>query len=72
MVKNVSCGRCFNTHLNKKKSKCDCHFDRALTDDEAKEVEAAVNKVIAAKLCITDEMVSFEEANQPYPSSRRN
>jgi alanyl-tRNA synthetase len=66
MVKKVSCGRCFSAHVNKKKSKCDYHFDRALADDEAKEVETAVNKVISANLCVTDEMVSFEEANQNF------
>ncbi len=70
MVRMFSCARCFSAHLNKKKSKCDYHFDRALTDDEAKEVEAAVNKVISANLRVTDEMVSFEEANQNFNLSR--
>jgi alanyl-tRNA synthetase len=65
-----SCERCFSAHVNKKKSKCDYHFDRALTDDEAKEVETAVNKAIAANLCVTEEMVSFEEANQNFNLTR--
>jgi alanyl-tRNA synthetase len=56
--------------VNKKKSKCDYHFDRALTDDEAKEVETAVNKAISANLCVTEEMVSFEEANQNFNLTR--
>jgi len=67
MVKKFSCGRCFSAHVNKKKSKCDYNnFDRALTDDEVKEVETAVNKAISANLCVTEEMVSFEEANQNF------
>jgi Ser-tRNA(Ala) deacylase AlaX len=70
MVRIFSCGRCFSAHVNKKKSKCDYHFDRALTDDEAKEVETAVNKAISANLCVTEEMVSFEEANQNFNLTR--
>jgi alanyl-tRNA synthetase len=70
MVRIFSCGRCFSAHVNTKKSKCDYHFDRALTDDEAKEVETAVNKAISANLCVTEEMVSFEEANQNFNLTR--
>ncbi len=71
MVKKFSCGRCFSAHVNKKKSKCDYNnFDRALTDDEAKEVETAVNKAISANLCVTEEMVFFEEANQNFNLTR--
>lgn len=70
MIQKFSCGRCFSAHVNKKKSKCDYHFDRALTDYEAKEVETAVNKAIAANLCVTEEMVSFEEANQNFNLTR--
>jgi Ser-tRNA(Ala) deacylase AlaX len=70
MVRMFNCARCFSAHVNKKKSKCDYHFDRALTDDEAKEVETAVNKAISANLCVTEEMVSFEEANQNFNLTR--
>ena len=71
MVKKFSCGRCFSAHVNKKKSKCDYNnFDRALTDDEVKEVETAVNKAISANLSVTEEMVSFEEANQNFNLTR--
>ncbi|MGB3225574.1 MAG: hypothetical protein WBB23_22485 [Desulforhopalus sp.] len=70
MVKKFSCGRCFSAHVNKKKSKCDYHFDRALTDAEAKEVETAVNKAISAKLSVTEEIVSIEEANQNFNLTR--
>jgi len=71
MVKKFSCGRCFSAHVNKKKSKCDYNnFDRALTHDEVKEVETAVNKAISANLSVTEEMVSFEEANQNFNLTR--
>lgn len=70
MVRKFDCGRCFSAHVNKKKSKCDYHFDRALTDDEVKEVEAAVNKAISADLDVTEEMVSLEEADRDFNLTR--
>lgn len=70
MVRKFNCGRCFSAHVNKKKSKCDYHFDRALTDDEAKEVEAAVNEAISANLEVTEEMISLEEATRNFNLTR--
>ncbi|MBU0944188.1 MAG: hypothetical protein KJ804_19905 [Proteobacteria bacterium] len=70
MVRKFDCGRCFSAHVNKKKSKCDYHFDRALTDDEANEVEAEVNRVISANLAVTEEIVSLEEAARNFNLTR--
>ncbi len=70
MVRKFACGRCFSAHVNKKKSKCDYHFDRALTEDEANEVEAAVNSTISANLDVIEEMVSLEEATRNYNLTR--
>lgn len=70
MVRKFDCGRCFSAHVNKKKSKCDYHFDRALTDDEVKEVETAVNKAISAHLDITEEIVSLEQADRDFNLTR--
>jgi Ser-tRNA(Ala) deacylase AlaX len=70
MVRKFNCGRCFSAHVNKKKSKCDYHFARALTDDEAREVEAEVNEAISAKLEVTEEMVDIEEANRNFNLAR--
>ena len=70
MVRKFSCGRCFSAHLNKKKSKCDYHFDKALTDDEVKEVEVAVNKIISANLDVTEEMVSLDKAERNFNLTR--
>jgi misacylated tRNA(Ala) deacylase len=52
--------------MNKKKSKCDDHFDRSLTDNEVKEVEAAVNKAISANMDVTEAMVSKEVADRNF------
>lgn len=70
MVRKFDCGRCFSAHVNKKKSKCDYHFDRELTDVEAKEIEAAVNETISADLAVTEEMVSLDQATQLYNLTR--
>lgn len=70
MVRKFDCGRCFSAHVNKKKSKCDYHFDRALTDDEAQEVERAVNEAIMAKLDVTEKIISLAEAQQDFNITR--
>ena len=70
MVRKFDCGRCFSAHVNKKKSKCDYHFGRALTDDEAREVEAEVNRAISANLVVTEEVISLEEADQKFNITR--
>jgi len=38
MVRMFSCGRCFRAHIEKKKSKCDYHFDRPLTEQEMRQI----------------------------------
>ena len=70
MVRKFDCGRCFSAHVNKKKSKCDYHFGRALTDDEAGEVEVEVNRAISANLLVTEEVLSPEEAKQKFNITR--
>ncbi len=62
MVRRFSCGRCFSAHINSKKSKCDYHFDRALTPAEIAAVEAEVNDVIEADLPVRIEEMEKEEA----------
>jgi len=70
MVRKFNCERCFSAHVNKKKSKCDYHFDRALTDDETKGIEDLVNQTISANMQITAEMVSLEEARRNFNLTR--
>ncbi|MFT5701357.1 MAG: misacylated tRNA(Ala) deacylase [Desulforhopalus sp.] len=70
MVRKFNCGRCFSAHMNKKKSKCDYHFDRDLTDNEVKEVETAVNEAILSNQDVTEEMISLAKADQNFNLSR--
>jgi len=70
MVRKFDCGRCFSAHVNKKKSKCDYHFNRALTDSEVLEIEKAVNEAISAHLTVTEGMVSLAEAERDFNLTR--
>lgn len=70
MVRMFSCGRCFSAHIEKKKSKCDYHFDRNLSEKEVIELEKKVNDVINSKVTVSEEKNSFEEAKKLYNLQR--
>lgn len=57
MVKTFGCARSFTAHLEKKKSKCDYHFDRNLTLEEVKDLEANVNAVIGTDAPVREEFL---------------
>lgn len=62
IVRFFGCGRCFSSHLNPGKSKCDYRFSRALADEEAEKLESAVNDVLAQNLPVDERFVSRAEA----------
>ncbi len=62
MVRRYNRGRSFSTHIEKKKSKCDYHFDRALTSEEVAEIERQVNEVIRSGVPVREEFLPREEA----------
>jgi misacylated tRNA(Ala) deacylase len=66
MVRMLNRGRSFSAHIEKKKSKCDYHFERDLTKEEINEIERRMNEVIAANLPVTEEFMSRGEANQHF------
>lgn len=70
MVKLFGCQRSFSAHLNKKKSKCDYHFPRPLTDTETAEIEKQVNGVISKNLPITEEAMDRESASRVFDLKR--
>jgi len=70
MVRMFDSGRCFSAHIEKKKSKCDYHFDRALTDEEITALQERMNEVIQTDLPITEEFISREEAQTRYNLER--
>ena len=70
MDRMFDCGRCFSAHIEKKKSKCDYHYDRDLSDDEIQKIEKNVNNVINADLAVIEKFVSKEEAKKFYNIER--
>ncbi|WP_040372728.1 hypothetical protein [Desulfovibrio oxyclinae] len=70
MVAMFDCGRCFSARINPGKSKCDYHFDRALSEDEATEVQRRVNEQLARNLPVSDEMTSVQDAASRYDLGR--
>lgn len=66
MVRMFDCGRSFSNHIERKKSKCDYHFDRILSDKEISLIENRVNETIGRSLEVSDEILPFEEAKQQY------
>lgn len=62
MVRMFGCPRSKNTHIERKKSKCDYLLEACPTDEQVAAIEAQVNKIIAAALPVTISFVSKEEA----------
>ena len=70
MVRMFRCGRCFRAHIEKKKSKCDYHFDRPLTPAQVQDVQSRVNQVIDSDLPVGEEFLTREEAAAQYNLDR--
>ena len=70
MVRMFNCGRCFSAHIEKKKSKCDYHFDRVLTKEEVQKIEICVNEVIQADMPVNETYITKEDAKKYYNIQR--
>src|SRR5512133_497706 len=70
MVRMFGCERSFSSHIEKKKSKCDYHFERALTISEELELVKQVNEVIRRNLEVNEQFLSLEEAALKFNLSR--
>lgn len=66
MVRKFNKGRSFSNHIEKKKSKCDYHFDRNLTREEIIDIENTVNRVIESNLEVAEEMITRNTAEEEY------
>ncbi len=70
MDKLFKCGRAFSAHIEKKKSKCDYHFNRNLDTAEIQDIEKRVNSVITADMQIYEEFITKEEAKTKFNLTR--
>jgi misacylated tRNA(Ala) deacylase len=66
MDKMFACGRAFSSHIEKKKSKCDYHLSRRMTDKDISAVERTVNEIIKLNIPVTEEFVDRREADEKY------
>jgi misacylated tRNA(Ala) deacylase len=66
MVRMFNCDRSFSNHIEKKKSKCDYHFERDLTGAELEEIESRVNEVIQNDLKVVEEFILKDNADKEY------
>lgn len=62
MVRMFGCPRSRNTHIERKKSKCDYHLTKAPTEKQVQEIENKVNEIIAKNHPITESFVDIDEA----------
>ena len=70
MIRMFGCGRCFSAHIERKKSKCDYHFDHALSKHEIDEIQRRVNLVIQNDLPVTESFVSKDAARRLYNTDK--
>jgi misacylated tRNA(Ala) deacylase len=62
MDRMFQCGRCLNAHIERKRSKCDYHFKRALIPEEIEEIQTRVNRIIQSDLPVKEQFISKSEA----------
>ncbi len=70
LVSMFQCGRPFTTHLEKKKSKADYRFSRALRADEVLEIERRVNEAIGADLPVEESFLPRVDAAKAFDLGR--
>ena len=66
ILRMFNCGRSFSNHIEKKKSKCDYHFERDLTEKEVEDLNKRVNDVIQNDLKVVEEFISKDDAGKEY------
>jgi misacylated tRNA(Ala) deacylase len=64
MIRLFGIGRCFCAHIEKKKSKCDYHFERPLTIDEIEKIENKINEIIGQDLPVIKEIWKNERVKK--------
>ena len=70
MVRMFGCERSHSSHIEKKKSKCDYYFDRALLPEEESMLSDKVNEVINCHLEIKEKIITIGEAERTYNLKR--
>lgn len=64
MVRMFDCGRSFNAHIERRKSKCDYHLSVPPTEVQIAEIVYRVNEIISRHLPVYEEFMSREDASK--------
>ena len=70
MINLFGCGRAFEAHIERKKSKLDYRLDHCPADSEVATLESEVNRVIDSHLDVSTEFISQSEAQSRFDLSR--
>ncbi len=70
MVATFGGKRSFSNHIERKKSKCDYHFENDITDEQLQGISDKVNEIIKRDLDVTEIFIPIEEAKENYDLSR--
>ena len=70
MVRLFGCGRAVSAHIEKKKSKLDFKLPQPPSDDEIRQVEETVNRVIQEHLSVTTQYITQAEARDRFDLGR--
>lgn len=70
MVRLFGCGRAVSAHIEKKKSKLDFKLPQPPSDDEIRQVEETVNRVIQEHLPVTTQYITQAEARDRFDLGR--
>jgi len=63
MVQMFGCPRSKNSHIERKKSKCDYHISSQPSQEKLAEIESRVNSIIQSNLEVTEELVQKDKAS---------
>lgn len=70
MVRLFGCGRAVSAHIEKKKSKLDFKLPQPPSDNEIRQVEETVNRVIQEHLPVTTQYITQDEARDRFDLGR--
>ena len=70
MIRMFGTERSFSNHIERRKSKCDYHFDRDLTESERITLQDEINSVIDSNLEVSEGFMNIDEAKKSFNLER--
>ncbi len=70
MIRLFGCGRSISAHIERKKSKLDYHLTSCPSEEDIKRLEESVNEVISRRLPVSAILLTREEAEKRFDTTR--